>query len=165
MNIIFDCYNNEVQKRKIYLSELNRCNERKEELHALYLGGSNQFKEQIKGGKSINPTEDAQVRYVDETNYETYIKIEGQPYSINEYIDKLKKLIEEQDRYIEEISNVLSKIDGRECELFYLIKVQGYKPSKAVKKLAIKYDITESNIWRREYKRIKKYLKNNNNKS
>lgn len=160
MNIIFDCYNNEVQKRKIYIKELKKCNDRKEELHGMYLGGANQFGEYIKGGKSINPTEDALSGYVDAVNYKTYIKLEGQEYSLNDYIKKLNKLIKEQNRYIKEISNVLSKIEGREAELFYLIKVKGYKPTKAVTEISIKYDITENNIWRREYRKIKKYLKN-----
>lgn len=162
MNLSFDSYNNELKKRRLYLNELKRCKERREELHSIYLGGANPFKEQVKGGKSINPMQDAQARYHDATNCETYINLDGIDYSINEYIEKLKEILEKQKVYLEGQSEILDMLEGRDYELYYMIKVKGYKPTRAVTEMAIKYDITESNIWRREYRRIKKYLKNNN---
>lgn len=160
MNLSFEDYNNELKKRKLYLNNLKRCKDRKKELHSIYLGEPNQFGEQVRGGKSINPTQEAQARYFDATNCETYINLDGIDYSINDYIEKLKEILKKQKDYLEKQSTILNMLEGREYELYYLIKVEGHKPSKAVQIIANKYDITENNIWRREYRKIKKYLKN-----
>lgn len=163
MNLSFDSYNNEIKKRRLYLNELKRCKERREELHSIYLGGSNSFKEQVKGGKSINPMQDAQARYYDATNCETYINLDGIDYSINEYIEKLKEILEKQKEYLEGQSEILNMLEGRPNELFCLIQVEGLRPTKAVETLANKYGLDTRSIWKREYKKIKKYLKKYNN--
>lgn len=158
MNLSFDSYNNELKKRRLYLNDLKRCIERREELHSIYLGGANQFKEQVKGGKSINPMQDAQARYYDAVNCETYINLDGIDYSINEYIKKLKEILEKQKDYLESQSEILNMLDGRSNELFCLIQVEGLKPTKAVETLAKKYEIDPRNVWRTEYKNIKRYI-------
>lgn len=161
MNLSFDSYNNELKKRRLYLNDLKRCIERREELHSIYLGGANQFKEQVKGGKSINPMQDAQARYYDAVNCETYINLDGIDYSINEYIEKLKEILEKQKVYLEGQSEILNMLEGREYELYCLIRVDGHRPTKAVGILARKYQIDESNIWKGTYRKIMKYLKRN----
>lgn len=158
MNLSFDSYNNELKKRRLYLNDLKRCIERREELHSIYLGGANQFKEQVKGGKSINPMQDAQARYYDAVNCETYINLDGIDYSINEYIKKLKEILEKQKDYLKRQSKILNMLEGRANELFCLIQIEGLRPTKAVETLANKYEIDPRNVWRTEYKKIKRYI-------
>lgn len=158
MSLIFEKYNNVKIKQEFYKKELQNSKDKLEEIHQKYLGGANQFAERVKGGKSINPTEDAQIAYIDEVNYKAYMNIENTMYSLTGYIEALEKLIKEQDDYLNFVEDKLRKLDGREYELFYLIKVDGYKPTQAVETLAKKYEIEPRSVWRKEYKNIKRYI-------
>lgn len=99
------------------------------------------------------------VNYLDKVNYNNYRTIGGESFSINEYIDKMNKEIDELEKIIEiynkELKDNCSDISK---ELYILIKMQGYNPTKAVREISIKYNIAERNIWTPYYKRIKKYL-------
>ena len=156
MSLIYEKYNNVKLKQEFYKKELQKSMDKIEEIHQKYLGGADQFSEHVQGGKSINPTEDAQIGYIDEVNYNAYMNIETTMYSLTGYIKALEKIIEEQDEYLNFVEDKLRKLDGREYELFYLIKVDGYKPTQAVETLAKKYEIDPRSVWRTEYKNINK---------
>lgn len=99
------------------------------------------------------------VNYLDKVNYNNYRTIGGESFSINEYIDKMNKEIDELEKIIEiynkELKDNCSDISK---ELYILIKIQGYNPTKAVRMLNKKYGFAEYSIWKNHYKKIKKYL-------
>ena len=99
------------------------------------------------------------VNYLDKVNYNNYRTIGGESFSINEYIDKMNKEIDELEKIIEiynkELKDNCSDISK---ELYILIKIQGYNPTKAVKKVADTRRMEEKGIWQNHYKKIKKYL-------
>ena len=90
------------------------------------------------------------------TNYRT---IGGESFSINEYIDKMNKEIDELEKIIEIYNKELKDncIDIYK-ELYILIKIQGYNPTKAVNLIAKEKNILLRNVWKNHYKKIKKYL-------
>ena len=99
------------------------------------------------------------INYLDKVNYNNYRTIGGESFSINEYIDKMNKEIDELEKIIEiynkELKDNCSDISK---ELYVLIKMQGYKPTKAVKEVAYTRKMVEKGIWENHYKKIKKYL-------
>lgn len=82
------------------------------------------------------------VNYLDKVNYNNYRTIGGESFSINEYIDKMNKEIDELEKIIEiynkELKDNCSDISK---ELYILIKMQGYNPTKAVRMLSKKIRI------------------------
>lgn len=99
------------------------------------------------------------VNYLDKVNYNNYRTIGGESFSINEYIDKMNKEIDELEKIIEiynkELKDNCSDISK---ELYILIKIQGYNPTKAVNLIAKEKNILLRNVWKNHYKKIKKYL-------
>ena len=99
------------------------------------------------------------VNYLDKVNYNNYRTIGGESFSINEYIDKMNKEIDELEKIIEiynkELKDNCSDISK---ELYILIKMQGYNPTKAVNLIAKEKNILLRNVWKNHYKKIKKYL-------
>ena len=91
------------------------------------------------------------------TNYRT---IGGKSFSLNEYIYKMDKEIDELEKIIEIYNKELKEnCSDISKELYVLIKIQGYNPSKAVRIMANKHGIDEKNVWVYHYKKIKKYIK------
>lgn len=90
------------------------------------------------------------------TNYRT---IGGKSFSLNEYIYKMDKEIDELEKIIEIYNKELKEnCSDISKELYVLIKMQGYKPTKAVKEVAYTRKMVEKGIWENHYKKIKKYL-------
>lgn len=99
------------------------------------------------------------INYLDKVNYNNYRTIGGESFSINEYIDKMNKEIDELEKIIEiynkELKDNCSDISK---ELYILIKIQEYNPTKAVNLIAKEKNILLRNVWKNHYKKIKKYL-------
>ena len=99
------------------------------------------------------------INYLDKVNYNNYRTIGGESFSINEYIYKMDKEIDELEKIIEIYNKELKEnCSDISKELYVLIKIQGYNPTKAVKKVADTRRMEEKGIWQNHYKKIKKYL-------
>lgn len=99
------------------------------------------------------------VNYLDKVSYTNYRTIGGKSFSINEYINKMDKEIDELEKIIEIYNKELKEnCSDISKELYVLIKMQGYKPTKAVKEVAYTRKMVEKGIWENHYKKIKKYL-------
>lgn len=59
---------------------------------------------------------------------------------------------------IEEIEKNLKTLKGIKHELYYALVVDNLKPNKAVEKIAFKYDLTPSTIWKNYYPDVKKLI-------
>lgn len=98
-------------------------------------------------------------KYIDLTSYTIYKTIESNDYTLLEYIDYMKKEVNNLEFQIFTIESKLKELTGREYKLYYLIKVEGMSPTKAVEELAKKENLLAlDNIWRKEYRKIKKFL-------
>ena len=99
------------------------------------------------------------VNYLDKVYYDNYRTIGGKSFSLNEYIYKMDKEIDELEKIIEIYNKELKEnCSDISKELYVLIKIQGYNPTKAVKKVADTRKMRENGIWENHYKKIKKYL-------
>ena len=74
-------------------------------------------------------------------------------------LEFLSNSLNELEKEITIRKNTLSEFKGIKYDLYTLIMIDGYNPSKAVNKIANDYDIDVSNVWKNHYKKIKKYLK------
>ena len=74
-------------------------------------------------------------------------------------LEFLSNSLNELEKEITIRKSTLSKFKGIKYDLYALIMIDGYNPSKAVNKIANDYDIDVSNVWKNHYKKIKKYLK------
>ena len=99
------------------------------------------------------------VNYLDKVNYNNYRTIGGKSFSLNEYIYKMDKEIDELEKIIEIYNKELKEnCSDISKELYILIKMQGYNPTKAVNLIAKEKNILLRNVWKNHYKKIKKYL-------
>ena len=90
------------------------------------------------------------------TNYRT---IGGKSFSLNEYIYKMDKEIDELEKIIEIYNKELKEnCSDISKELYILIKMQVYNPTTAVNLIAKEKNILLRNVWKNHYKKIKKYL-------
>ena len=141
----------ELEVAKIRLSQLM---DRKEKLYAKYFPITQQIKEDvITGGKKDN---DKMAMYVHELN-EVDI---GTGFSLAQEIEYQRSVIERDTRYINEMNETLSKMQGIEHSLYYEIVINGVSITQAVKKISVTYNKEERTIWKYHYTKIKKYLKN-----
>lgn len=71
--------------------------------------------------------------------------------NLNEYADHLSNIIHKMDKELREL-------DGIEYSLYYEIVVQGTNVTRAVDKVALKYDKDVSTIWKNYYPKVKEIL-------
>lgn len=110
--------------------------------------------------QSTPKTKDEKIIQAMYEKYEkTYTNYDGKDYTLDEYIKRLEEEILDTKNTINVYKEAAGKLTGIENELYFCIRFNGMKPTKAVKHIAKKYDMLENNIWRRQYRNIKKYLK------
>ncbi len=73
-----------------------------------------------------------------------------------ERLIKIKKSYQEK---IETIEQMLKQLKGVEYSLYYEIVVGGLSINKAVDKVALKYDLSPSTIWKSYYPNIKEQIR------
>lgn len=73
--------------------------------------------------------------------------------------ESLELLSKKLNNILEQIEEKLKELKGIERELFYEIIVKGLNVTKAVDKIAFKYDMDSSNIWKNYYPKIKEEIK------
>lgn len=71
--------------------------------------------------------------------------------NLNEYANHLSTIIHKMDKELREL-------DGIEYSLYYEIVVQGTNVTRAVDKVALKYDKDVSTIWKNYYPKVKEIL-------
>jgi len=106
----------------------------------------------VDGGEENN---DKMADYLHEINVidvGTGMSIEGE-------IAYQQNIVEQLQGYLNSMSESLSKMTGIEYQLFYEIVYNGINVTKAVDNIAYKYDVDVSTIWKKHYKKVKRYVK------
>lgn len=80
----------------------------------------------------------------------------------NQIVEK-EQLLKTKQSYQEKIKQMeteMKQLKGVEYSLYYEIVVNGLTINKAVDKIALKYDLSTSTIWKSYYPNIKEKIKN-----
>lgn len=143
-------YTNTKCELEMARARLSLLMDRKEELYAKYFPVTQKPKDDIvKGGKKDN---DKMAAYVHELN-EVDI---GTGRSLAQEIEYQRDIVDKFKRYLNEMTDALSKMRGIEYALYYEIVVNGINTSRAVSIVAERYNISDRNMWKYHYKKIKK---------
>ena len=78
--------------------------------------------------------------------------------SLDQEIEEQRNKVQTLEYYMRLMDHNLETTTGIENELFTLIVVHGYKPTKAVEKIAEKYKKEPRTIWEYNYSKIKKEI-------
>lgn len=134
-------------------TRLSLLMDKKEQLYAKYFPITQKIKDDvITGGKKDN---DKMAMYVHELN-EVDI---GTGRSLAQEIEYQRAVVDTLTRYVNDMSETLSKMTGIEYSLYYEIAVKGVRVSRAVSNVAERFNVDDSTIWKRHYWKIKKDIK------
>lgn len=86
------------------------------------------------------------------------IQIEDKIITVKEYLEYLKKEIEENKSVLEKYIILIKESNPIEADLIYYVLVLELNTSKAIKRAAERYDKSERWIWKKYYKKIKKFI-------
>lgn len=143
-------YTNTKCELEMAKTRLSLLMDRKEQLYAKYFPVTQKIKDDvIKGG---NQDKDKMAAYVHELN-EVDI---GTGRSLAQEIEYQRDIVDKFKRYLNEMTDALSKMRGIEYSLYYEIVVNGINTSRAVSIVAERYNISDRNMWKYHYKKIKK---------
>lgn len=146
-------YTNTKCELEMAKTRLNLLMDRKEKLYCKYFPITAKSKEiMVDGGVHNN---DKMADYVHEL-HEVDI---GTGKSLAEEIIYQQENINKLQNYINDMESTLSKMSGIEYDLYYEIVVNGSNITKAVDKIAERYNKDTGTIWRNHYKKIKKDVK------
>lgn len=146
-------YTNTKCELEVAKTRLNLLMDRKEQLYAKYFPVTQKLKDDIiKGGSQ---DKDKMAAYVHELN-EVDI---GTGRSLAQEIDYQRAVVDKFKRYIDEMTETLSKMRGIEYTLYYEIVVNGVNTSKAVSNVAERYNRDDHTIWKYHYNKIKSDVK------
>ena len=146
-------YTNTICELEMAKKRLNLLMDRKEQLYCKYFPLTAKLKEDIvDGGENNN---DKMADYVHEL-HELDI---GTGKSLAEEINYQQENVDKIQTYVNNMNDILCKLNGVEYELYYEIVVKGITISKAVDNIAEKYEKDTRTIWKYHYKSIKKYIK------
>lgn len=144
-------YTNTLNELNIAKTRLNWLLNRKEKLYCKYFPVTKQLKEiMVDGGHDI--TRDPMADYLHElTNTDTET---GK--SLEQEIEDQRNTVQELEYYLKVMDESLKNLSGIEYELYYEIVKNKLPITKAVVKIADKYNRDDSTIWRIYHKTIKK---------
>ena len=146
-------YTNTKCELEMAKTRLSLLMDRKEQLYCKYFPVTQRLKEDvIKGGANDN---DKMARYVHELN-EVDI---GTGFSLAQEIEYQRSVVDMLARYVNEMTETLSKMSGIEYALYYEIVVNGVGISKAVNNIAERYNKENYTVWKYHYSKIKKDVK------
>lgn len=146
-------YTNTKCELEMAKTRLSLLMDRKEQLYAKYFPLTQKLKDDVvKGGKKDN---DKMAEYVHELN-EVDI---GTGRSLAQEIDYQRTVVDRFTRYIREMEETLSKMNGIEYSLYYEIVVKGVITTQAVSNIAERYNKDDQTIWKYHYKKIKDNVK------
>lgn len=141
-------YANTKAELNVAKTRLDLLMSRKEEIYTRYFPITAKFKDTI---AHTNKQTDAMAEYVAEIT--RINQITGM--SLEDEIEEQRNKVNELKHYIDLIEQEMLKTTGIENELFKKIVIEGYKPTKAVTKIAEKYNKEEQTIWKYYYSKIK----------
>ena len=146
-------YTNTKCELEMAKTRLNLLMDRKEQLYAKYFPITQQIKDDITtGGKKDN---DKMAMYVYELN-EVDI---GTGRSLAQEIEYQRAVVDNIKRYLNEMTETLSKMRGIEHALYYEIVVNGVNTTRAVSNIAERYNKDDQTVWKYHYKKIKDNVK------
>ena len=151
---IIRTYTNTKCELEMAKTRLNLLMDRKEKLYCKYFPITSKPKELIvDGGEKDN---DKMALYL----HELHTVDVGTGKSLAGEIDEEQDNINNLQNYINVMESTLAKMSGIEYDLYFEIVVNGTPITKAVDKIAEKYDKDTQTLWKNHYKKIKKYIKN-----
>ena len=151
---IIRTYTNTKCELEMAKTRLNLLMDRKEKLYCKYFPITSRAKEVIvDGGEHEN---DKMALYL----HDLYTVDVGTGKSLAGEIDEEQENINNLQNYINIMESSLAKMSGIEYDLYYEIVVNGTQISKAVDKVAEKYDKDSQTLWKNHYKKIKKDVRN-----
>ena len=146
-------YTNTKCELEMAKTRLSLLMDRKEQLYAKYFPVTQKIKEDIiKGGSRDN---DKMANYVHELN-EVDI---GTGRSLAQEIEYQRSIVDKCKRYLNDMTDALSKMQGIEYSLYYEIVVNGVNTSQAVSNVAERYNRDDHTIWKYHYNKIKNDVK------
>ena len=150
---IIRTYTNTKCELEMAKTRLNLLMDRKEKLYCKYFPITSRPKEiVVDGGEKDN---DKMALYL----HELYLIDVGTGMSLAGEIDDQQETVNNLQNYITNMESTLSKMSGIEYDLYYEIVVNGTSITKAVERIAEKYDRDNQTIWKNHYRKIKKDIK------
>ena len=144
-------YANTKAELNIETDRLHLLMDRKDELYTKYFPITTRLKEVT---SHTNQTTDSMTAYVYELTKINLVTGKSLDDEIEETRNKIGKL----RYYLKRMEINLEQTTGIENELFKLIIIKGYRPTKAVEMVAEKYKKEPITIWKYNYPKIKKEI-------
>ena len=134
-------------------TRLNVLMDKKEALYCKYFNITAKLKDAVvEGGVKNN---DKMAEYIHELTKANPITGKSLEEEINEQLETVKKM----EYYLDIMTKTLGSLNGIEADLYKEIAINGMRISKAVEKIADKYNKDVSTIWRIYHKNIKENVK------
>lgn len=146
-------YTNTKCELEIAKARLSLLMDKKEELYCKYFPITAKIKEDVVSGS--RPNNDKMADYVYELND---VDI-GTGRSLADEIEYQRTVVDNIQRYLNTMSETLSKMTGIEYALYYEIVVNGVRISRAVSNVAERYNKDDHTVWKYHYGKIKKDVK------
>ena len=146
-------YTNTKCELEMAKARLSLLMDRKEQLYCKYFPITAKLKENVVSGGT--PNNDKMADYVYELND---VDI-GTGRSLADEIEYQRTVVDNIQRYLNTMSETLSKMTGIEYALYYEIVVNGVRISRAVSNVAEQYNKDDHTVWKYHYSKIKKDVK------
>lgn len=147
-------YNNTIQELKLIQKRLEVLEAKKEELFYRICYPQGWHTDDGSGSKSTSIPSSVTEKFAslcNEVNERTGL-------SLNDEINVCKHEIERLKKLVDEMNTILKNLDGIEYEIYAKIVVDGLKPTRAVQHVAQDHFMSEDNVWRTYYSKVKQYL-------
>ena len=149
----FRTYINTKSELRIAEIRLNWLYEKKEILEVRYLGIKSKPLGEMPSNHNVG-NDSSVVAFI----YEYEDKKQKNGLSIKEEITALELTVNSLKTSLDKMERALREMEGIEYQLFYIIKVEGKKPKKAVSMVTESSGMSEATIWR-YYAKMKESLK------
>lgn len=149
----FVTYINTKNELRIAEIRLNWLYEKKEVLEVKYLGIKSKPLGEMPSTHNVS-NDSSVIAFI----YEYEDKKQKNGLSIKEEIKSLEMTVNSLKTSLDKMERALREMEGIEYQLFYLIKVEGKKPKKAVNLVTESSGMSEATIWR-YYAKMKESLK------
>ena len=146
-------YTNTKCELEMAKARLSLLMDRKEQLYCKYFPITAKIKENVVSGS--RPNNDKMADYVYELND---VDI-GTGRSLADEIEYQRAVVDNIQRYLNTMSETLSKMTGIEYALYYEIVVNGVRIARAVSNVAEQYNKDDRTLWKYHYIKIKKDVK------
>lgn len=149
----FRTYVNQKSELRVAELRLNWLYEKKEVLEVKYLGIKSKPLGEMPSNHNVS-NDSSVIAFI----YEYEDKKQKNGLSIKEEITSLELTVNSLKTSLEKMERALREMQGIEYQLFYLIKVEGKRPKRAVNLVTESSGMSEATIWR-YYGKMKENLK------